>query len=85
MDTRRLAQDFAYQAGEEVVVRLAGVDAFDVSRGLPVPRACLAAWTIGEIVSRMRRGDGPAYAVRFRHHGAPCVCVADERAIEGIA
>jgi len=85
MSTSRHVKEFAYEAGEEVVLRLAGADAFDVGRGTPVPPACLAAWTIGTVVTPMRRDGAPAYAVRFRHHGAPCVCVADERAIEGIA
>jgi hypothetical protein len=85
MTTSRHVREFAYEAGEEVVLQLAGADAFDVGRGLPVPDVCLAAWTIGTIVTPMRRGGAPAYAVRFLHHGAPCVCVADERAIEGTA
>jgi hypothetical protein len=85
MTTSRHVREFAYEAGEEVVLRLDGADAFDVGRGLPVPSACLAAWTIGTIVTAMRRDGAPAYAVRFLPHGDACVCAADERAIEGIA
>jgi hypothetical protein len=85
MTTSHHVKEFAYEAGEEVVLRLAGAEAFDVARGSAVPDGCLAMWTIGTILARMRRDGTPAYAVQFRHHGAPCVCVADQCAIEGTA
>ncbi len=76
---------FAYEAGEEVVAALAGVEAFDVDRCAMVPGVCMPAWTIGRIVARAWRGGRPAYVLRFRHHGAACFCVAGEDAIEGTA
>ena len=76
---------FAYEAGEEVVAGLSGVEALDVERCAPVPAACMPPWTIGRVVAWVRRAGRPAYVLRFRRHGAVCLCVVDEDAIEGVA
>jgi hypothetical protein len=76
---------FAYNVGEDVVVRMAGVRAFDVERGRPVTAACVPDWTIGAVVARSDRESVPTYALRFDVHDAPCICLVDESAIEGVA
>lgn len=76
---------FAYGVGEDVVVRLGGVEVFDVDGGGRVHSACVPPWTIASIAGRVLRRGIPHYALRFTHHGAACLCVADERAIEGVA
>ena len=76
---------FAYGIGEDVVVRMAGVQAFDIERGRPVAAACVPEWTIGAVLGRSTRDGVPTYAVRFDVHDAPCICLADESAIEGVA
>jgi hypothetical protein len=76
---------YAYRVGEEVVLRMAGVRAYDVGRGRPVAAGCVPEWTIGDIVARRARVGAAAYAVRVRIHGAACLCMVDESAIEGVA
>jgi hypothetical protein len=76
---------FAYEAGEEVVLRLAGIEAFDLKRGGRLSCACMPAWTIGAIISRRRVEGAPAYVIRFEHHDAPCLAIAEEALIDGTA
>ncbi len=76
---------FAYGVGEDVVVRLSGVEVFDVSGGGPLRNAHAPPWTIASVAGRVLRRGIPHYALRFTHNGAACLCVADERAIEGVA
>jgi len=76
---------FGYRPGEEVVADMAGVEVFDVEYGAALAAACLPAWTIGRIVSCVRREERPAYVLAFEHHGSSCVCIADESAIAGVA
>ena len=75
---------FAYEAGEEVVVRLSGVVCHDIRR-MSRPSAEMPPWTIGTVMGVLRCGGSPAYALRFRERGRWWVCVADEAAIEGTA
>lgn len=79
------AVDFAYATGEEVVVRLTGVEVFNVDEGRRVPAACVPAWTIATVAGRSEAGGEARYALRFPHHDATCVCVTDESAIDGVA
>jgi hypothetical protein len=76
---------FGYQPGEEVVADIAGAEVFAVDEGAALAAAFVPPWTIGRIVSRVRRGQRPAYVLAFEHYGARCVCVADETAIAGLA
>jgi hypothetical protein len=85
MQATHEAGAFAYETGEEVVARTAGVDAFDVERCAPVPAACMPPWTIGRIVARVRHAGRPAYVLRFGHHGSACLCFVGEDAVEGTA
>lgn len=85
MQVAEQAIRFAYAAGEDVVVRLAGVEVLDVEAGRRVPSACVPSWTIATVAERFVAQGEPRYALRFEHHGAPCVAVADESAIEGVA
>lgn len=78
-------QGFGYDVGEEVVVNLHGVEAFDVDRGTPVPEECMPSWTIGGIVARVERPRRPYYLVKFEHHDVRCLVIAGEGSIEGTA
>ena len=73
----------AYEIGDEVVVRLDGVEVRDANSG--APRATGAAWTIAEITGAVTRNERPGYVFRFREDDAVCTCIADETAIEGLA
>lgn len=77
--------EFAYGIGEDVVVRLAGIDVFDVDGGGRLHSACVPAWTLAFVAGRVVRRGIPHYALRFKHNEGSYLCVADERAIEGIA
>jgi hypothetical protein len=85
MNVTQEETQFAYRVGEDVVVRLSGVEVFDVDSGGKVHDACVPPWTIASVAGRVVRRGIPHYALRFSHHGTACLCVADERAIEGIA
>jgi hypothetical protein len=74
-----------YAPGEEVVVKLDGVEAYNVERGGAVTAACLPSWTIGLVLERRTVDGGAAYAVRIAHDECACVCVVGEGAIEGTA
>ncbi len=76
---------FAYATGEEVVVRLTGVEVLDIDLGRRVPAACVPSWTIATVAGLSEAAGEARYALRFEHHGAICVCVTDEGAIDGVA
>ena len=76
---------FAYATGEEVVVRLAGVAVHGIEAGRPLAAACVPAWAIAEIADAFTRDGAPHYALRFAIYDAPCLAIADESAIEGVA
>lgn len=76
---------FGFEPGEEVVADIAGAEVFAVDEGAALAAAFVPPWTIGRIVSRVRRGRQPAYVLAFEHHGSRCVCIADESAIAGVA
>ena len=79
------AVTFAYAAGEEVVVRLAGVAVHGVEAGRPLAAALVPAWCIAEVAEAFARDDAPHYVLRFAIHGEPCLAITDESAIEGVA
>lgn len=72
-----------YQVGEEVVVRLGGVDALDTASGATA--RALPAWVIAEISERLERDGRAAYALRFALGDGAYVCVAGEDQIDGTA
>jgi hypothetical protein len=74
-----------YTRGEEVVVRLAGVDVLDFGRAEMVAADALPAWSIGSVAAVVREEGERRYAVFFRHGDAECVCIVGEGAIEGTA
>lgn len=76
---------FAYQIGDEVVVRLDGVDAFDLLSGAAVGRSRLPEWTIADVTARVERHGRCVYAIRFRHEEAICIALIDEASIDGVA
>jgi hypothetical protein len=79
------AATHAYRPGEEVIVRLAGVDVHNSERGVGVEATCLPTWTIGVVIDCAALDGGPAYVMRLDHDGCACVCVAPETSIEGVA
>ncbi len=76
---------FCYQPGEEVIADIADAEVFAVDEGAALAAPFVPPWTIGRIVSCVRRGQRPAYVLAFEHHGSRCVCIADESAIAGVA
>jgi hypothetical protein len=76
---------FLYTTGEDVVVRLNGVDVFNIERGVRVSGALLQLWTIGTVADRVEIDGEPSYLLRFEHNEEPCVCLAPESCIEGAA
>lgn len=76
---------FAYAAGEEVVVRLAGIAVHGIEAGRALPGACVPDWTIAEVADRFDRDGSAQYVLRFSLSDAPCLAIADESAIEGVA
>jgi len=80
-----LSTGHAYAPGEEVVVRLRGVEAHNIERGAEVAAACLPDWTIGVILGCTVIDATPAYVLRIEHDGCACVCTVPETAIEGVA
>jgi hypothetical protein len=76
---------FGYRAGEEVVADTVGVQVFALDEGALLGPAFAPSWTIGRIVSRLRRGQRLEYVLAFEHRGSRCVCIADESAIAGVA
>ena len=76
---------FKYGVREEVVVDLAGVRALDLERQLDVPATCLPPWTIATVTTQFHLDRDAAYLVEFRRHGAQCIAVVNERAIQGVA
>lgn len=76
---------FGYRPGEEVVANIDGVEVFAVDYGTALASPFVPSWTIGRIVSCVRREQRAAYVLAFEHEGARCVCVADESSIAGVA
>lgn len=76
---------FMYDIADEVVVRLDGVDAFDLTAGRAVERARLPAWTIAAVTARAEQHARAVYAIRFRDGEATCIAVIDESSIDGLA
>lgn len=76
---------FGYRPGEEVVADIADAEVFAVDEGASLAAAFVPPWTIGRIVSCVRRDERPAYVLSFEHRGSRCVCIADESAIAGVA
>jgi hypothetical protein len=85
MKAMRLVGGLAYEIGEEVVVRLAGIEAWALDAGAAVAPERLPPWTIGEVCGRVRRDRRTMYAVRFRRGHSTCICAVDAGAIEGTA
>jgi len=85
MNPSETAHEFAYRAGEEVVADTAGVPVFALDEGALLSAAFAPSWTIGRIVSCVRRGQQSAYVLAFEHRGSHCLCIADESAITGVA
>jgi hypothetical protein len=78
-------EEGVYTRGEEVVLRLDGVDALDFARAEMVPASALPEWSIGVIAAVVRRDGARRYAVFFQHGCHECVCIVGEGAIEGTA
>ena len=76
---------YGFAAGEEVVVRLQGIEVFELDSSRVLSASALPAWTIAEIVTCELSGGGPAYTLRFGLGDATCVCVVPESAIDGTA
>jgi hypothetical protein len=74
-----------FTRGEEIVVRLTGVEALDFGRAEMVPAAALPAWSIGTVAAVVREEGERRYAVFFRHGRRECVCIVRDSAIEGTA
>ena len=74
-----------YTRGEEVILRLDGVDVLDFARAEMVPAAALPAWSIGSIAAVVRDDGERRYAVFFRHGRRECVCIVSDAVIEGTA
>ena len=87
MTATKESVEFAYAAGEEVVVSLGGVPVHDIEAGRGVPAMCVPSWVVALVAGRTVAEDGaaPLYALRFSLHDSPCVAVVDETAIEGVA
>ncbi len=85
MNGLEAVRTFGYQPGEEVVADIAGAEVYAVDEGAALAAAFVPRWTIGRIVSCVRRDERPAYVLAFEHHGSRCVCIADESAIVGVA
>ena len=85
MNGSEAVRSFGYQPGEEVVAEIAGAEVFAVDEGAALAPPFVPPWTIGRIVSCVRRGRQPAYVLAFEHRGSRCVCIADESAIAGVA
>jgi hypothetical protein len=73
-----------YAVGEEVVVRLEGVDA-RIAGDDGAPSSVDAPWTIGEITAVVELDSQPRYIVRFRHGEETYLCSVTRDAIEGTA
>lgn len=84
MIQRSDTESFTYDLGEEVVVRLAGVQVYDLEHMTLVPPAFLPSWTIGA-VSSLVAGWPPAYLLRSYVCGSTCIYIAEEQLIEGVA
>jgi hypothetical protein len=74
---------FEYAIGDEVLVRLDDVVAFDLAVGTDVVSGRLPAWTIGDIAARVERAGHHLYVTRFRLEDVVCLALVDEYAIEG--
>lgn len=85
METAVEQETCAYAAGEEVVLRLVGVEVLDTHDGATIREMDLPSWTIGEIGVVTREAAGLRYAVFFRRGDALCVCVVGAEVIEGTA
>jgi hypothetical protein len=78
-------QILSYAVGEDVVVRLDGVEVLDAEHQAVVPHIFLPAWTIARIVSLVERDGMLCYLVRAKMRGLRCLSVVSEASIEGVA
>lgn len=85
MDGIEAMSAFGYRPGEEVVADILGVEVFAIDYGAALAATFTPAWTIGRIMSCVRRAKRPAYVLAFEHEGARCICIADESSIAGVA
>ena len=76
---------YGFAAGEEVVVRLQGIEVFELDSSRVLSASAIPAWTIAEIVKCALREGAPSYTLRFVLGDAACVCVVPESAIDGTA
>jgi hypothetical protein len=74
-----------FTRGEEIVLRLEGIEVLDFARAEMVSAAALPAWSIGVIAAVVREEGERRYAVFFRHGRRECVCIVTDSAIEGTA
>jgi hypothetical protein len=74
-----------FTRGEEIVLRLDGVEVLDFGRAEMMPAAALPEWSIGVIAAVVRKEGERRYAVFFRHGRRECVCIAGDAQIEGTA
>ncbi len=85
MAVTRVQPRYAYETGEEVVVRLEGIEVYDVEAGRVRCAGALPAWTIGAVAARTATDGVAAYLLSFRDADAACLCIAPEHAIDGTA
>jgi hypothetical protein len=85
MGSTTVATAYRFAVGEEVVVRLRGVEVFDLDMARVFHDGVLPHWTIAEIVERTSSDGTPCYTLRFVYRGAGCLCVVPEAAIDGTA
>jgi hypothetical protein len=78
-------QLLSYALGEDVIVRLDGVDVLDTDHMAVLPRPFVPEWTIARIVSFVLRDGCFGYLVRAEVCDHPCLCVVDDAAIDGVA
>lgn len=76
---------YAYDIGEDVVVRLDGIELYDVDAGKLRCRCARAAWTLAVVSGRTELAGAPAYVLNAGCRGARVICVAPESAIDGVA
>jgi hypothetical protein len=74
-----------YEVGEEVVVRLARAQVFDLRAGGVLSERRLPPWTIARVMHCDEANSAPRYVLSFRHRDAGYLCLVEPRAIEGIA
>jgi hypothetical protein len=85
MGSTATATAFLFEVGEDVVVRLRGVEVVELDTARILHIGLLRRWTIGEIVETTSSDGALCYAIRFAYRGSACVCVVAEAAIDGTA